>query len=205
MAETNPQYQLPDEKTLAAAGELPIYAEDGTAQPFKALYTRDPTTRNLIIFIRHFFCGSCEQYVHAVSTALPPSLLAAQNPPVTLSIIGCGQSHVIASYKARTACPFDIYADPTRSLYGELGMVCNLRVGERRPGYVSKGFWETTLGSVWEMVKRPGKAVGGGDYSQNGGEWVFERDGALGWCHRMAVTSDHAEVGELRRVLGVQG
>lgn len=44
-------------------------------------------------------------------------------------------------------------------------------------------------------------AFKGGDYSQNGGEWVFV-DGHLEWCHRMQNTRDHAEVAELGKVLG---
>lgn len=41
-----------------------------------------------------------------------------------------------------------------------------------------------------------------GDYKQNGGEYLFE-DGELKWCHRMKTTSDHAEVKELKEVLGL--
>lgn len=41
-----------------------------------------------------------------------------------------------------------------------------------------------------------------GDYKQNGGEYLFE-DGELKWCHRMRTTSDHAEVKELKQVLGL--
>jgi len=41
-----------------------------------------------------------------------------------------------------------------------------------------------------------------GDYKQNGGEYLFE-DGELKWCHRMKTTSDHAEIKELKEVLGL--
>lgn len=41
-----------------------------------------------------------------------------------------------------------------------------------------------------------------GDYKQNGGEFLFQ-DGELKWCHRMKTTSDHAEVKELKQVLGL--
>ena len=55
--------KLPDEKTLAEAGELMIKDENGNQVAFKSLYTGKPAEeRQLIIFIRHFFCGvSCYQ------------------------------------------------------------------------------------------------------------------------------------------------
>lgn len=58
MAEERPLYKLPDEKTLATVGDTQILAADGSTLPFKSFYTGDnASTRQLIIFIRHFFCG----------------------------------------------------------------------------------------------------------------------------------------------------
>ena len=50
------QYRLPDAKTLQEVGELPIKDEDGKEVPFKTLY-EDKAGRQLITFIRHFYCG----------------------------------------------------------------------------------------------------------------------------------------------------
>ncbi|KAK5124656.1 hypothetical protein LTR85_001369 [Meristemomyces frigidus] len=191
-------YALPDEKTVAEAGELAVLDEHGTKVPFKQLY--DGSGRHLIVFIRHFFCGHCEDYVRTLSTQLTPDKLAAAKADLT--IIGCGQPHVIDDYQKRTACAFPIYCDPDRQLYAKLGMVTNLDLGDKKPEYIKSGIVGGTLGSMWTMIKSGTKTLGGGNYSQNGGEWLFE-DGGLKWCHRMQNTRDHAEIGEVMGVLDV--
>jgi hypothetical protein len=52
-----PHYELPDEQTWKEAGELMIKDEHGKEVPFKSLYENQGNTQQLIIFIRHFFCG----------------------------------------------------------------------------------------------------------------------------------------------------
>lgn len=49
-----------DHKILKEVGELPIKNEK-TFLPFRSLFAdKDPQERQLIIFIRHFFCGVSE-------------------------------------------------------------------------------------------------------------------------------------------------
>lgn len=98
--------------------------------------------------------------------------------------------------------PFQIYCDPTRQLYEKLGMVVNLKQPEKKPDYITVGFTKMTLSSLWNGVSSGAKSWKGGMVSQNGGEWLFE-DEELRWCHRMKNTADHAEVGELKKVLGI--
>lgn len=106
--------QYPEPKTLEEASELLIKDETGKDVPFGSLYTnKDTDSRQLIIFIRHFLCGSCEEYVRTLGKDLPPSVLASAG--VTLTLIGCGDPKCISDYKRRTDCPYEIYADPTRS------------------------------------------------------------------------------------------
>ena len=52
-----PHYELPDAQTLKEAGELWIYDESGAHIQFKQLYENKKGTQQLIVFIRHFFCG----------------------------------------------------------------------------------------------------------------------------------------------------
>lgn len=50
--------ELPGETDLAKAGEVMIKDGDGNQIPLKSLWTNKPENeRQLIIFIRHFFCG----------------------------------------------------------------------------------------------------------------------------------------------------
>jgi hypothetical protein len=49
---------LPTEKDLARVGDLLVLDAQGQSRPFKELYNAPHVaTRQLIIFIRHFFCG----------------------------------------------------------------------------------------------------------------------------------------------------
>lgn len=58
-------YALHDAKTLQEAGELKLKDENGKELPFKSLYEGQPG-RQLIVFIRHFFCGVQHTYRIAV-------------------------------------------------------------------------------------------------------------------------------------------
>lgn len=200
-------YARPDEQTLKHIADLSILSEDGTKLPFHSLLTSPDKQphKHLIVFIRHFYCGNCEDYVRALSTSLPPSVLSTTIPPTTLTIIGCGQPSVVADYKHRTHCPFPIYCDPDRALYSALGMVQNLELGPKKPEYVQTGMVGGLVGSAMNILGSGMKARGGGNYSQNGGEWVWDERGVLVWCHRMRFTRDHAEIGELKSVLGIEG
>lgn len=50
--------QLPSPSVLAEAGDLTIKDSAGNTVPLKSLYADKPSSeQQLIIFIRHFFCG----------------------------------------------------------------------------------------------------------------------------------------------------
>lgn len=53
------QYKLVSSVELEKAGKLPILDKDGRSRSFKSLWDRNEPTerRNIIVFIRHFFCG----------------------------------------------------------------------------------------------------------------------------------------------------
>ena len=44
----------------------------------------------------------------------------------------------------------------------------------------------------------------GGPSSQNGGEFLFEKEGVT-WCHRMTNTRDHEGIPGIMRVLDPEG
>ena len=227
-----PHYDLPDKKTVDEAGEMMIQDESGKEFPFKELY-QNKKGQQLIVFIRHFFCGvrpppyslnspnstthltipakqNCEQYVQALAKDLPPQTLHSTTPPTTMTIIGCGQPAPIPSYRDRTLHSFlnvdnsyPIYCDPHRTIYKKLNMTENLQQGDTKPEYIKRGSIENALGSIKNAVAGGGQAVKGGSVSQNGGEWLFA-NGELVWARRMRHTADHAEVGELKEVLGLE-
>lgn len=136
-------------------------------------------------------------------------------------------------YQEATQCAFDIYADPTGKLYKELGMVRTLALGDR-PEYIRKGVLTSTIISIGQGLRQAvkGRALKAGAFNQVGGEFLFEPVGDIfsspavsphptegetkevqekyeekrvTWCHRMKNTRDHAEIPELREVLGLDG
>ena len=104
------------------------------------------------------------------------------------------------SYIDTTSCPFPIYTDPSRQLYNLLGMTSNIGMGSTRPAYQTESTLSTIVTSLVGELKAGTKIFSGGDYSLNGGEWVFDA-GEVVWGHRMKNTRDHAEVEVLREVL----
>jgi hypothetical protein len=131
---------------------------------------------------------------------------------------------LIPMYLEATGCPFPVYADPTQRLYKELGMTRTLALGQR-PEYMRKSMFYSMAKSLVQGLKqiKGGLASKAGDIQQVGGEFLFEpvgdmtaspgvtpilEDGEekrITWCHRMRNTRDHAEIPELREVLGFNG
>lgn len=56
ITQSQDNYAIHDAKTLQEAGELKLKDENGKEVPFKSLY-EGQSGRQLIVFIRHFFCG----------------------------------------------------------------------------------------------------------------------------------------------------
>ena len=107
-------------------------------------------------------------------------------------------------YAQSTNCQFPIFADPTTKLYDYLGMKRTLAPGSKRPDYIRASMVQTTMQSIVQGVMSGKGMVQGGDFKQVGGELLFE-DGKVTWIHRMKNTRDHAEVDELRSMLGLTG
>lgn len=67
---------------------------------------------------------------------------------------------------------------------------------------MQKSLLSVMVASFVQSLKSGWGATKGGDYRQVGGEFLFE-DGEVMWGHRMRNTRDHAEIPELRTVLGL--
>lgn len=83
-------------------------------------------------------------------------------------------------YAEASGCQFPIYADPTRKLYSELGMVKTLALGEK-PAYMRKSLLKSTIESIMQGLRQipKGLATKGGDQRQIGGEFLFEAGSLL--------------------------
>jgi len=201
-----PSEDRPSPDALAAAGDVPIFDAEGRQVPFRSLYEVKKNEEGvsempgdvltMIIFIRHFYCSTCQSYVIAISSTIP-----VNTPNRRVVLIGCGSPTLISKYVSDTGCPFPIYAEPTQKLYSTLGMVKTLNYGEK-PKYLSA---QGPLGLIKKSVVQVctwGAPLQGGDIQQVGGEFLFV-NGEVGWCHRMKTVRDHVELDELKLVMGL--
>ncbi|KAF2746378.1 hypothetical protein M011DRAFT_404575 [Sporormia fimetaria CBS 119925] len=196
---------LPSQRDLDRISKLFVLDSKGQSVTFKEVFAGEEgkAGRQLVIFVRHFFCGNCQEYIRHLSSSVSPESLLSLPTPTFITIIGCGSTELIDMYQQATNCPFPIYADPTRKLYDILGMTRTLELG-KKPGYIQSNLFITSVQSIVQGIKTGTKATKGGDIKQVGGEFLFE-EGKPVWAHRMRNTRDHAEVETIREVLGLKG
>ncbi|AEO63516.1 uncharacterized protein THITE_14178, partial [Thermothielavioides terrestris NRRL 8126] len=169
-------HDLPTPETIRQIDNYAVLDRHGKSHTFRSLYTGPHAARRvLLIFVRHFYCGNCQEYLRTLSESITPAALLALPIPTSIAVIGCGDPALIEMYAAATGCPFPIYADPTRRLYGALGMVRTLALGER-PAYMRTHLLASSLRSVAQGLRQipAGLALKGGDSKQVGGEFLFE-------------------------------
>lgn len=122
-------------------------------------------------------------------------------PTTKVSIIGCGDPILIPQYLQQTGCPYEIYADPSRSLYNRLGMAANTSPPPEMPQYVKKYSlsFMANLARSLVLTSKTGK-LSGGPILQVGGELIWI-DGELQHMHKMRNAGDHMEVSELIKLM----
>ncbi|KAG0146536.1 hypothetical protein CROQUDRAFT_44230, partial [Cronartium quercuum f. sp. fusiforme G11] len=108
--------EIIDEQTIEKVSTIGVFDSEGSERPFGGLIRHGT---HIVIFIRHFSCGFCQEYLLALKKQLSVDKLGSKE----LFIIGCGHWSVIKPYKELLDLPFPIYADNTRKLYDELGMM----------------------------------------------------------------------------------
>ncbi|KAL2023776.1 hypothetical protein VTK56DRAFT_1043 [Thermocarpiscus australiensis] len=170
-------HDLPTAETLRKIDKYVVLDRHGKSHTFRSIYTgRHAARRVLVIFVRHFYCGNCQDYLRTLSAAITPASLLRLPVPTSIAVIGCGDPALIDMYAAATGCPFPIYADPARRLYAELGMVRTLALGATRPAYARRSLVAASARSVLQGLRQipAGLALRGGDMKQVGGEFLFE-------------------------------
>ncbi|EJD44623.1 hypothetical protein AURDEDRAFT_114312 [Auricularia subglabra TFB-10046 SS5] len=184
---------------LSKACELPVLDQDGKSVQFGTLFADQ---RTILVFIRHFWCGSCQDYVAQLATV---PLDAFSKAGVKLVVIGCGEPSMIRGYKELTAFPHDMYADPTRKLYDLVGAEVNLDMPAERPSYIRNGYLLNVLRSIWRgPIANPTTVGKQGPAAQNGGDFVVGPGNTCSFAWRMRNTQDHVEVKDLMKHAGVE-
>uniref|UniRef100_A0A2K5Z553 Peroxiredoxin like 2C n=1 Tax=Mandrillus leucophaeus TaxID=9568 RepID=A0A2K5Z553_MANLE len=99
-----------------ALAELPVLDARRQRVPFGALFRE---RRAVVVFVRHFLCYICKEYVEDLAK-IPESFLQEAN--VTLIVIGQSSYHHIEPFCKPTGYSHEIYVDPEREMYKRLGM-----------------------------------------------------------------------------------
>jgi hypothetical protein len=185
---------IPSKETLDSVADYKLLDKSGTSHTFSSLYSNHNLT-SVIIFIRHFYCGLCQDYLRSLAVEFTPAFLSEHN--VQVKVIGCGSHTLIESYTKSTQCPFDIYTDESANLYNNFGMRKSLNLGDAKPEYQQKGVFANSLASIGQALKQGTGALKGGDFRQNGGEFVF-KGGECVSAHIMENTRGHQEIKVLK-------
>ncbi|KAI5816757.1 hypothetical protein BZA77DRAFT_219138, partial [Pyronema omphalodes] len=156
-----------------------------------ALVTSSPVV--LTVFIRHFYCTSCHNFLEAMAATqeLSQDALAARG--VKLIVVGCGQPETSqAATQAPAMVPgWDFYTDPEGAVYDTLvGMTKTMSIG-KKPGYVKDGMLAGIIKGVIAGLRAG--VTKGGNPARNGGEFLWV-NGELKYAHCMQNTRDHLEV-----------
>ncbi|KAF3931730.1 hypothetical protein ABW19_dt0207760 [Dactylella cylindrospora] len=193
----SPSY-LPSQPNWDRALQLPIQDAEGNFHTFESLVQPDSETDTVaVIFVRHFFCGLCQNYIESLSPLITPETLKAHK--TRLMIIGCGGAGMIKEYAKEIGTRFPVYTDHSRAIYKAFGMGRTLQGPAKKPAYVKTSVVEMGIKALKYAVR---SAMGGGaiweagDMSQVGGEW-FIRNGKLEWGHRMPDTAGHMSAEEI--------
>ncbi|PHH49539.1 Thioredoxin-like protein AAED1 [Ceratocystis fimbriata CBS 114723] len=194
---------LPTKNTIQKIGSFSLLDREGSAHTFEKV--ANVAERTFVIFVRHFFCGNCQEYLRALSAAIKPGSLPQDTAIV---VIGCGDPRLIDMYIDATGCKFPLYTDPERKIFDALGMVKTLQLGDK-PWYIEKPLVVSIIASICQVLRYlpKGLALSSGHHWQVGGEFMFETmDGTrqVTWCHRMRSTRDHAQLSAIERVLKIE-
>ncbi|KAG6003751.1 hypothetical protein E4U21_001754 [Claviceps maximensis] len=168
--------EMPSAETIAKIDNYLVLDRCGKSRPFRKLYRGGcAMRRTLFIFIRHFYCGNCQEYLRTVSESITPEALATIPVSTSIVVIGCGDPALIDMYAETTKWPYEMYTDPSGSLFNELGMMKTLALGSR-PVYMKKSMVMSTIHSIGQALRAipGGMVLKSGDQRQVGGEFLFE-------------------------------
>ncbi|KAF8621928.1 hypothetical protein AX15_007396 [Amanita polypyramis BW_CC] len=181
--------EIPDQETLSKASELTVYNSKGEEVKFGSLFEHSKT---VVVFIRHFFCGSCNAYVGKLAE-IPQSAFDAAN--TKLVVIGCGDWAPISAYAESANFSGVIYADPSRELYHTLGMtmetLARTPTGQTKRSYLTTSMFSNVIQSIWRgPLKHPNLIGKQGNISQLGGDFILGPGRSCSFASRMQHTED---------------
>ncbi|XP_032873604.1 peroxiredoxin-like 2C isoform X1 [Amblyraja radiata] len=192
------QHDLPPIANIKAAKDCFVVNCYGRKIPFPALYEK---TKTILVFLRHFLCYTCREYVEDLAKIPEKSLKDAD---VRLIVIGQSSHDHIQDFCTQTGYTHEIYVDPTRSIYKSLQM----KQGEIfhqavRSAHVKSSTLNGIFKSVWSAMKSPAFDFQG-DPAQQGGAFIIGPGDKLHFGHLDLNRLDHAPINLLLQLAGVK-
>ncbi|KAL7420545.1 hypothetical protein Q5752_004496 [Cryptotrichosporon argae] len=195
------QQRHPTIGQLFEASELDVIGEDGARVKFGDLVSRRKT---IVVFIRHWFCPLCAQYIKSIIREISPEALEAAD--VDMIIIGNGSDKMIDGYRNKHfKCPFRMYTDPSLRLYRALGLTRqtgDAGADEDAGDYLTQSAAQQTVETVRRAMRMPLRRPG--HFLQLGGEFVFDGPLSVAFTNRMTTTRDHRPIRDVVAAAGVR-
>ncbi|RSH81581.1 hypothetical protein EHS25_006203 [Saitozyma podzolica] len=191
----------PSMRQLFEASLLDVIDEKGAKVKFGDLVRGRKT---MVIFIRHWYCTLCAQYMDSIIKEVSPEAL--DEADLELIIIGNGSNKMIDGYRNKSfRCPFKMYTDPTLALYRALGLTrqtTDAGPDEEKGDYLVQSGLEQTVSTLKRATKMPLRNPG--HFLQLGGEFVFDGTLNVTYTHRMTTTRSHAPIRDVCAEAGVR-
>ncbi|XP_032070515.1 peroxiredoxin-like 2C [Thamnophis elegans] len=197
-ARTDWQRAREDPAELPLAAERLVEDAVGNRIPFGTLYKEQKT---IVIFLRHFLCYICKEYVEDLGK-IPKKFL--QDANVRLVIIGQSAHHHIRPFCNLTGYPHEIYVDPRREIYKILGM----KRGESSSSavhspHVKSSLLSGSIKSMWRAMTSPAFDFQG-DPAQQGGTFILGPGDEIHFAHLDQNRSDHIPINNILQLAGVE-
>lgn len=208
------EWELPTEAQLSRASTLPVITQSGIRVPFGSLFVNQ---RTIVIFIRHFWCPLCQDYIASLTSLVDPKQLFVKDKatgliePAELVVVSNGSHSLIQKYKQIFGMEWPMYTDPSLAVYEALGMrnvheACARSSRAERSAYVRRG----PIGGLTMVVLRAlrvGMPVWerGGDIHQLGGEFVLGPGLTCVYAHRMQSAQGHTPIMDVLDAAGAAG
>ncbi|XP_055453992.1 peroxiredoxin-like 2C isoform X2 [Psammomys obesus] len=182
----------------AAVAELPVLDASGRRLPFGALFRE---RRAVVVFVRHFLCYVCKEYVEDLAK-IPKSVL--READVTLIVIGQSSYHHIEPFCKLTGYSHEIYVDPERKIYKRLGMKRGEEISSSgQSPHIKSSLLSGSLQSLWRAVTGPLFDFQG-DPAQQGGTLIIGPGNSIHFVHRDRNRLDHKPINAVLQLVGVQ-
>ncbi|XP_008334252.1 thioredoxin-like protein AAED1 [Cynoglossus semilaevis] len=176
-----------------------VYDRRGVPLPFKKLYQ---DRKAVIVFVRSFLCYSCKEYVDDLAK-IPKEAL--EDAYIRLVVIGQSAYHHIEPFCKLTSYPYEIYVDPERCIFQNLGMKREEKFTQSaNPSpHVKSGVFVGQMKTIWRAMTSP-KFDFQGDLYQQGGAIIAGPGSQVHFSHFDMNRLDHMPINWLLQLAGVQ-